>query len=169
MAWHGMAWHGIAWHGTARHGTTRYGTVRYGTLVWYIMVRYGVVWDDIVRIIRKESMFCTRASFLPPVSPSRTTPLRGVSNPFVVAAIASSCMSDARKKRPEDSHGLGKLQKEIDTFTIEVRWRVGKQVAFILWEAHTLVGRFEKLGLMYCAYSHQIVCCGKFYHGVQSS
>ena len=50
----------------------------------------------------------------------RTTLFDGISNPFVMSAIASSLMDDARRERPVDCHCLHKLQREIDNFTTEV-------------------------------------------------
>lgn len=53
----------------------------------------------------------------------RTTPFGAISNPFVMSAIASSEMGAARSERPEDRLSLDKLQREIDSFTTQVRGR----------------------------------------------
>ena len=54
---------------------------------------------------------------------SRTTIFSGISNPFVVKAIASSCMATARKERPADRNSLDRLQRDADNFILEVGWR----------------------------------------------
>lgn len=51
---------------------------------------------------------------------TRTTPVHGVSNPFVMSAMASKHIKAAHDENPAHRHGLEKLQKRIDDFTTEV-------------------------------------------------
>ena len=62
----------------------------------------------------------TRSTNLSLASRSRTTVFSGISNPFVMKAIASSCMAAARKERPADRNSLNRLQRDVDKFTLEV-------------------------------------------------